>query len=56
MIRSIGVAMLGYAFIGEAHSRAFDEVRMLDAALRAELGSISGRSAAALAIEYRSGT
>ena len=56
MTDSIGVAILGYAFMGKAHPRAFNEVRLLDPPLRPELVSISGRNVAALAIEYRSGT
>jgi len=43
----IGVAMLGYAFMGRAHSRALGAVRQLGAALDPELVSISGRDAAA---------
>jgi predicted dehydrogenase len=39
----VGVAMLGYAFMGEAHSRALAATRQLDAALEVELVSISGR-------------
>jgi predicted dehydrogenase len=41
---SIGVGMLGYAFMGRAHSRAFASVRSLDPPLVPELVSISGRS------------
>ena len=39
----LGVAMLGYAFMGEAHSRALGATRQLDPALDVELVSISGR-------------
>ena len=41
----IGVGMLGYAFMGKAHSRAFREVARLDPPLVPELVSISGRDA-----------
>ena len=40
-------APLGYAFMGKAHSRAFNEVRLLAPPLQPELVSISGRNAAA---------
>ena len=40
----IGVAMLGYAFMGQAHSRALQALRHLDVPLRPELVSISGRN------------
>ncbi len=43
----IGVAMLGYAFMGRAHSRALGAVRELGAPLDPELVSISGRDAEA---------
>jgi predicted dehydrogenase len=39
----IGVAMLGYAFMGKAHSRAFRAVGELDPPVRPRLVSISGR-------------
>jgi predicted dehydrogenase len=42
---TIGVAMLGYAFMGKAHSRAFREASYLDPALEPRLVSISGRTA-----------
>jgi predicted dehydrogenase len=41
---TIGVGMLGYAFMGKAHSRAFRAVGELDPPLRPELVSISGRN------------
>ena len=41
----IGVGMLGYAFMGKAHSRAFREARALHAPLAPELVSLSGRTA-----------
>jgi predicted dehydrogenase len=41
---SIGIGMLGYAFMGKAHSRAFHDVRLLDPPLLPELVSISGRN------------
>jgi predicted dehydrogenase len=40
--------MLGYAFMGKAHSRALLELRHLDVPLRPELVSISGRDARAV--------
>jgi predicted dehydrogenase len=42
---TIGVAMLGYAFMGKAHSRAFREAAYLSPALVPRLVSISGRTA-----------
>ena len=42
---TIGVAMLGYAFMGNAHSRAFREASYLEPALQPRLVSISGRTA-----------
>jgi hypothetical protein len=42
---TIGVGMLGYAFMGKAHSRAFREARALHAPLAPELVSLSGRTA-----------
>jgi predicted dehydrogenase len=42
---TIGVAMLGYAFMGKAHSRAFREASYLEPALVPRLVSISGRTA-----------
>jgi len=45
---AIGVGMLGYAFMGKAHSRAFHEVRSLEPPLVPELVSISGRNAEAV--------
>ena len=44
----IGVAMLGYRFMGNAHSRALGAVRQLGAALEPDLVSISGRKPEAL--------
>jgi predicted dehydrogenase len=44
----IGVAMLGYRFMGNAHSRALAAVRQLGVALEPELVSLSGRNAAAV--------
>jgi len=40
----IGVGMLGYAFMGKAHSRALRALRELDPPLVPELVSISGRN------------
>ena len=49
MADTIGVAMLGYAFMGKAHSRAFREVAYLaEPALRPQLVSVSGRDRAKL--------
>jgi predicted dehydrogenase len=45
MTETIGVAMLGYAFMGKAHSRALLALQHLDIPLCPELLSISGRSA-----------
>ena len=45
MTDTIGVAMLGYAFMGKAHSRAFREASYLEPALQPRLVSISGRTA-----------
>jgi predicted dehydrogenase len=42
--RTIGVAMLGYAFMGKAHSRALHALKLLDVPLQPELVSISGRN------------
>jgi predicted dehydrogenase len=47
-VTEIGVAMLGYRFMGNAHSRALGAVRQLGAALEPQLVSISGRDAEAL--------
>jgi predicted dehydrogenase len=44
----IGVGMLGYAFMGKAHSRALRALRELDPPLLPELVSISGRDREAL--------
>jgi predicted dehydrogenase len=41
---SIGIAMLGYAFMGRAHSRAFHDVLLLSPPLVPQLVSISGRN------------
>jgi predicted dehydrogenase len=41
---TLGVAMLGYAFMGQAHSRALHALELLDVPLRAERVSISGRN------------
>jgi predicted dehydrogenase len=45
MTETIGVAMLGYAFMGKAHSRALLALQHLDVPLRPELVSVSGRTA-----------
>jgi predicted dehydrogenase len=44
-VETIGVGMLGYAFMGKAHSRAFLAQRTLGGRLQPELVSISGRNA-----------
>ena len=50
MANTIGVAMLGHAFMGKAHSRGFREVGYLaQPTLRPELVSVSGRNQEALA-------
>jgi predicted dehydrogenase len=41
---TIGVAMLGYAFMGKAHSHALHALELLDVPLRPERVSISGRN------------
>ena len=41
---TFGVGMLGYAFMGKAHSRAFHDVLLLSPPLVPELVSISGRN------------
>ncbi len=41
---TIGVGMLGYAFMGKAHSRGLHALRLLEVPLRPELVSISGRN------------
>jgi predicted dehydrogenase len=41
---TIGVGMLGYAFMGKAHSRALRALELLDVPLKPELVSISGRN------------
>ncbi len=54
MTDTIGVAMLGYAFMGKAHSRAFHEVAYLaEPPLRPQLVSISGRDRARLEAAQR---
>jgi predicted dehydrogenase len=45
---AIGVGMLGYAFMGKAHSRALLALRHLDVPLVPELVSISGRNGEAV--------
>jgi len=54
---TIGVAMLGHAFMGKAHSRAFHEVAYLaQPTLRPDLISVSGRNREALeAMQHRYG-
>lgn len=45
----IGIGMLGYAFMGRAHSRAFRAAAELDPPLRPRLVSIAGRNEVAVA-------
>jgi predicted dehydrogenase len=55
MASPLGVAMLGYAFMGKAHSRALRALQELDPPLLPDLVSISGRdhdAAAAVAARY----
>jgi predicted dehydrogenase len=47
-VTRIGIAMLGYRFMGDAHSRALGAVRQLSAALEPDLVSICGRDRKAL--------
>jgi predicted dehydrogenase len=49
MANEIGIGMLGYAFMGKAHSRAFKEVARLDSPLQPRLVSIAGRNEKAVA-------
>jgi predicted dehydrogenase len=54
-VTKIGIGMLGYAFMGKAHSRALRAVQELEPPLVPELVSISGRNrdaAAAVAARY----
>jgi predicted dehydrogenase len=49
MADEIGIGMLGYAFMGKAHSRAFREIARLDAPLQPRLVAIAGRNQEAVA-------
>ena len=49
MTNEIGIGMLGYAFMGKAHTRAFRELTALQGALRPRLVAIAGRSEDAVA-------
>jgi len=49
MADEIGIGMLGYAFMGRAHSRAFRAITELDPPLLPRLVSIAGRDEAAVA-------
>ena len=49
MTDEIGIGMLGYAFMGKAHSRAFREIARLDSPLQPRLVAIAGRNEAAVA-------
>jgi predicted dehydrogenase len=55
MTNEIGIGMLGYAFMGKAHTRALRELQALDSPLRPRLVSVAGRSedaVAAMADQY----
>ena len=45
----IGIGMLGYAFMGKAHSRAFQEIARLDTPLQPRLVAVAGRNEDAVA-------
>jgi len=49
MTHEIGIGMLGYAFMGKAHTRAFREIAALDSPLRPRLVAIAGRTEDAVA-------
>jgi predicted dehydrogenase len=49
MTNDIGIGMLGYAFMGKAHSRAFQEIAHLDTPLRPRLVAVAGRNEDAVA-------
>src|SRR6186713_870494 len=49
MADEIGIGMLGYAFMGKAHSRAFREIARLDTPLQPRLVAVAGRNEAAVA-------
>ena len=56
MADEIGIGMLGYAFMGKAHSRAFREIARVDAPLQPRLVALAGRNeeaVAAVAAQYR---
>ena len=48
MTAEIGIGMLGYAFMGKAHSRAFREIPRLDPPLQPRLVSLAGRDESAV--------
>ena len=48
MAGEIGIGMLGYAFMGKAHSRAFRELSRLDTPLQPRLLSLAGRDETAV--------
>ncbi len=48
MAEEIGIGMLGYAFMGKAHSRAFRAIAALDSPLSPRLVAIAGRDEAAV--------
>ena len=49
MTDEIGIGMLGYAFMGKAHSRAFREIARLDTPLQPRLVAVAGRNEEAVA-------
>jgi predicted dehydrogenase len=49
MADEIGIGMLGYAFMGKAHSRAFREIARLDTPLQPRLVAVAGRNEEAVA-------
>ena len=49
MTNDIGIGMLGYAFMGKAHSRAFREIAHLDTPLQPRLVAVAGRNEDAVA-------
>ena len=49
MADEIGIGMLGYAFMGKAHSRAFREIARLDTPLQPRLVALAGRNEEAVA-------
>jgi predicted dehydrogenase len=52
-MREIGVGMLGYAFMGKAHSRALRTIASLDSPLQPRLAVLAGRDESALKVAAR---